>query len=872
MSKIARIASVIFSAAAIVAVGLGTGGLGIAFGLAALGSGLLGGVRIGDIPKLTGGFNTVNAVSTNKRLPVVYGTTQVAPQFVDIRSGSIDSDVLYVVGSLSHGPIQNIGDIKFDGQIAISGSVPVNPFTTSSLQHSTHVGTFSQTLDTILATDLPNVYGVNFKGNGIAYIVFKLTKDDEGNVFPNGIPQPITAHIQGRVVFDPRDSQTKFSDNPALCIRDYLTNIIYGYGIPDADINDTSFSAMANFCDEVVSTPSGDTKRYTCNGIVDTDRSLGDNLNGLLTSCLGILIYQEGKYRLHIPRPVLSTGIHINELNTVGDWNIQTIGADNTFNTFEGVYISPQMNYQPDTVNMPTGSTNPFLTLDNGMELSGQVQLPFTDNVHMAQRITGTVLKRSRERSLVGVTCHEDMLAVQVGDVVEVSNDSAGWSQKQFEVISWNASEAKEVGLSLLSYDVNDYVNVQEPNASVFNTNLPNPFDVRPPTNVQLFSGVDLDRMEVTWTKQGGVETDRFEVGGRKISGSFDDFQWRTFSTAGSTERRAFITGVRHNDLWQARVRTRNRLNIASNWVTSSVVPAITHAFPQASFGTPQALANGVLYPVTFLSASAYVDVWTRQGNSSVADPLEIPQMYAGRMLPIDESFEIGIVGANTNVKTKLVAFNSFNERGDESGITNTAVLAGGTIPGKITNLITTNITSTSVSLQWTNADGISSIQLFLNGALAITLAPGTTVHTFTGLTPNTWNIVSARHLLNGTPSNPENAFIQFNTTVGSLGAPQNVSVSSGGPDQTGQNRANVVINWDIGINGGNANYSIFRELQLIGTSPQGVLTFQHFDDANNLNSFNFTVVAKASGFADSSPSVAANGFYARPNSTELQP
>jgi hypothetical protein len=42
----------------------------------------------------------------------------------------------------------------------------------------------------------------------------------------------ITADIDGRTLYDPRTGLTAFSRNPALAIRDYLTNTRYGRGVP----------------------------------------------------------------------------------------------------------------------------------------------------------------------------------------------------------------------------------------------------------------------------------------------------------------------------------------------------------------------------------------------------------------------------------------------------------------------------------------------------------------------------------------------------------------------------------------------------------------------------------------------------------------
>ena len=51
----------------------------------------------------------------------------------------------------------------------------------------------------------------------------------DSDVYPNGVPN-IIVEVEGKKVFDPRTSGTAHSRNPALCIRDYLTNSDYGLG------------------------------------------------------------------------------------------------------------------------------------------------------------------------------------------------------------------------------------------------------------------------------------------------------------------------------------------------------------------------------------------------------------------------------------------------------------------------------------------------------------------------------------------------------------------------------------------------------------------------------------------------------------------
>jgi hypothetical protein len=69
-------------------------------------------------------------------------------------------------------------------------------------------------------------------------------------VFPNGIPQ-ITATVRGHAVYDPRDAGTRYTQNPALIARDYLLSP-YGARVPAGELDEASFIAAANACEERV--------------------------------------------------------------------------------------------------------------------------------------------------------------------------------------------------------------------------------------------------------------------------------------------------------------------------------------------------------------------------------------------------------------------------------------------------------------------------------------------------------------------------------------------------------------------------------------------------------------------------------------------
>ena len=62
----------------------------------------------------------------------------------------------------------------------------------------------------------------------------------------------MTTEVIGRTVRVGVFTHTEtWSDNPAWCVMDFLTNLRYGLGIPDSDIDLQGFAVWAAYCDEV---------------------------------------------------------------------------------------------------------------------------------------------------------------------------------------------------------------------------------------------------------------------------------------------------------------------------------------------------------------------------------------------------------------------------------------------------------------------------------------------------------------------------------------------------------------------------------------------------------------------------------------------
>jgi predicted phage tail protein len=155
----------------------------------------------------------------------------------------------------------------------------------------THNGSSDQTADSDLVSESAK-WTSNHRLRGIAYMYVRLKFD--ADAFPNGIPV-ITATVKGKKLYDPRTSSTAWSDNPALCLRDYLTSK-YGLAEDEYNIDDTLVISSANVCDQTNTLAS--TTRYTCNGAFTTASTPYDMLSEILKSMGGSMWYAQGKWRM----------------------------------------------------------------------------------------------------------------------------------------------------------------------------------------------------------------------------------------------------------------------------------------------------------------------------------------------------------------------------------------------------------------------------------------------------------------------------------------------------------------------------------------------------------------------------------------------
>ena len=421
-----------------------------------------------DIDKRYSG-TLLNKQSNNAQIPVIYGQRRVGGTRVFMATSGTDNAYLYLVLVLCEGEIQECGDVYINDVISTdsrySGLVTINK----------HLGSDSQTADTML-TGAGIDWTTNHRLRGLAYIACKFKWD--ANVF--GSLPTIHCDIKGRKVYDPRNSTTAYSTNPALCWRDYLTNSRFGKGLAAGSIDDTAVTAAANKCDTLVTpyTGASQIKLFECNAIIDTSRSIIDNCRVLLSGMRGLMPYSEGKYGVIVEdQKVGSTAFDFTEDHIIGGISIESERKKDKYNRVIATFANPAKGWQSDNIEWPkTNSTdhNTYLSEDNSTELVGRIDLPTITSPYTAEDIAELVVKRSRDALKVGLVVTSEGLKCSVGDIISITHSTCGWSAKEFRIMAVTLNPDCSVQLECLEHQDNIYPwGTKSEEASTPDTNLP---------------------------------------------------------------------------------------------------------------------------------------------------------------------------------------------------------------------------------------------------------------------------------------------------------------------------------------------------------------------------------------------------------------
>ena len=536
----------------------------------------------------------VNKQSNNASIPVLYGERLIGGTRVFIETSGTDNEFLYVALVLCEGEINSIEEIRVDEKVVtFSGSLTDNTQRTVASSDSNfykdgvsyitvepHFGTDGQSASSLLST--LSSWGSNHKLSGICYLALKFKWN--ADVF-GGVPI-VQAKIKGKkvVTLDSslNESSPTFSTNPAFCLLDYLRNERYGKGIATANIDLQSFFDASQVCVTQVTPFSGgsDINIFDTNAVIDTSRKVIDNVRDILRGCRGYLPYVQGKYRLVI-ETTGTASVSLGEDDIIGGYSLASPNKNSKYNRVIATFINPDRNFQADQITFPPTDDSSLpsadrhatmKTADGGFLLEGKFDFKTITSPYQAEEMAEIILRRSRESLGLNITCGFKAYELHIGDICSVTLSSLGFSNKNFRVLSMIFNEDYTISLNLVEHQDSHYTFATKGQvSSTPSTNLPNPFNIQPPTSITLSDelieyadGVVLTRLNILI----GASTDQFvqyyQVEAKKSTET--DFKIISSGTQLNHE----LINVVDDATYNVRVKAINSFGVSSSYITAN--------------------------------------------------------------------------------------------------------------------------------------------------------------------------------------------------------------------------------------------------------------------------------------------------------------
>jgi len=535
----------------------------------------------------------VNKQSNDSNIPVIYGERLTGGTRVFMETSGTDNTYLYMAIVMAEGEINDIEEIRVDDKVVTfassfsdgtavevgSGDSNFYKNSESLIRVEPHYGTDGQSASSLLST--LSSWGSNHKLSGLCYLAIRLKWNSDAFA---GLPK-IQAKIQGKKVVAYNSSlqaqSPAYSTNPAWCLLDYLTNARYGKGLAISEIDLQSFYDASQVCVTQVTPYSGgsDINIFDTNTALDTSKTILTNVRELIKGCRGYLPYSAGKYSLVI-ETTGSASITLTEDDIIGGYSLTTPDKNEKYNRVIVGFVDPARNYQVNEVQyppiddsgLPSADQHATMkTADGGFLLEGRFSFSTITSQYQAEEMAEVILRRSREALSLGITVSLDAYDLAIGDIVNITHSSLGFSAKPFRVLGITFNEDFTVGLSLVEHQDSHYTWATKTQATATpSTNLPNPFTIQPPASVTLDDtlieyndGTVIVALDVSIGASPDSFVDYYQVE-YKLS---TDSDYIIYAQGSGLNHR--VLNVIDQSVYDVRVKAVNSLGVSSTYVSA---------------------------------------------------------------------------------------------------------------------------------------------------------------------------------------------------------------------------------------------------------------------------------------------------------------
>ena len=254
-------------------------------------------------------------------------------------------------------------------------------------------------------------------------------------------------------------------------------------------------------------------KRFTCNGVVNTDKSVLDNTVELLNNMRGILNYIDGKYELLI-EDTASSSFTVTDDHIIDSITVNYEDKSTKYNRVVLQFFNGLKKYELDTVTVDHDASPNFTSDDGGEILETVVDFPFVVNKYIAYNLAEAILKRSRSNQTISFKAVPELYKVKVGDVITVAYTPLGYSGKLFRIEAMQLQPDGFIQIQAIEYlDIYTWQAPPQENIESF-TALPTGFEVKAVSGLAFTDtgSSSTGRPFLSWTLPTDFPTYEFRV------------------------------------------------------------------------------------------------------------------------------------------------------------------------------------------------------------------------------------------------------------------------------------------------------------------------------------------------------------------------
>ena len=226
-------------------------------------------------------------------------------------------------------------------------------------------------------------------------------------------------------------------------------------------------------------------ERFHCNGVIDTNKNILENVQELLSNMRGILNYIDGRYEITL-EDTGSSSFTVTDDHIVGDSGITINYEDKAqkANKIVVQFFNALKKYEMDTVTVLHTASPNFTSDDGGEELELVVDFPLIVNKYVAYNMGKAILGRSRSQMTISFSAVPELYKTKVGDIITVSYTPVGFTGKLFRIEAMTLQPNGLIAIQAIEYlDIYTWQAPPQEIIEPINTPVAN-FAVKPPTGL----------------------------------------------------------------------------------------------------------------------------------------------------------------------------------------------------------------------------------------------------------------------------------------------------------------------------------------------------------------------------------------------------